>query len=368
MTENNSNLKMTPLNGIHAGLGARMVPFAGWNMPVQYPEGILAEHRHTRTHASIFDIFHMGEFRVRGEGAAAWLDSILARAVADQKPGTCRYNFLLTDRGTVIDDLIVYRIGESEFFIVVNAGTKDGDAERFRGLLPKGITFADESSATAKIDLQGPESADVLAALGLKKETLPLYYKWMNAEIAGVPCLLSRTGYTGELGFELYFDTAKSEKIWNLLLGQKNVKPAGLGARDTLRLEMGYPLYGHELNLDTTPVEAGFGKILKLDEKRNFVGSETLRNSHPAKRLVGIILEGRRAAREGTEVLIDGRPAGKVSSGTFAPSLDRAVAMAYVSTEFQTPQGKDVELVTGKTNINGKISEPPFYMNGTARK
>ncbi len=368
MTDINENLKITPLNGRHIALDARMVPFAGWNMPVQYPEGILAEHRHTRTHVSIFDIFHMGEFRVKGPGAAQELDRILARAVANQKPGTCRYNFLLTEKGTVIDDLIVYRISESEFYIVVNAGTRDGDAARLKELLPKSISFADESDATAKIDLQGPESADMLVGLGLERENLPLYYKWTNTEIAGIPCLLSRTGYTGELGFELYFDTGKSEKMWNLLLEQKNVKPAGLGARDTLRLEMGYPLYGHELNLETTPVEAGFGQLLKLEEKRNFIGAEILRNSQPAKKLVGIVLEGRRAAREGTEVLIDGQHAGKVSSGTFAPSLEKAVSMAYISTEFQFQLGKDVELVTGRTNINGKISEIPFYKGGTARK
>ncbi|HBC88341.1 MAG TPA: glycine cleavage system aminomethyltransferase GcvT [Lentisphaeria bacterium] len=361
------NLKLTPLYNRHLALGAKMVPFAGWNMPVQYSEGIIAEHRHTRTHVSIFDIFHMGEFRVKGSGAAAALDKLLARAVADQKTGTCRYNFLLNEKGTVIDDLIVYRMDENEFFIVVNAGTRGNDAARFRKLLPSDVSFADESDSTAKLDLQGPESADVLIGLGFKKENLPLYYKWIKTQINGIPCILSRTGYTGELGFEIYFPADKSETMWDLLLKQKNVKPAGLGARDTLRLEMGYPLYGHELNLETTLVEAGFAPILKLGEKRDFIGSDVLRNSHPAKRLAGIVLDGRRAAREGTPVFISGKEAGKVSSGTFSPSLEKAVAMAFIGSVFKIEDGTPVELATDRFKITGRIASVPFYKNGTAR-
>ncbi len=362
------NLKITPLNSRHVRLGAKMVPFAGWNMPVQYREGIIAEHIHTRTHVSIFDIFHMGEFRVRGKNSAIALDRILARPVTDQKPGTCRYNFLLTEKGTVIDDLIVYRIDNDEFFIVVNAGTRETDAARFRELLPEDVSFADESDATAKIDIQGPESADVLVSLGLDRESLPSYYRWIKTRISGIPCLLSRTGYTGELGFEIYFPADKSETMWDILLEQKNVKPVGLGARDTLRLEMGYPLYGHELNLETTPVEAGFAQMLKLGENRDFMGSEILRNSQPAKRLVGIELDGRRAAREGTPVFISGKESGKVSSGTFSPSLGKAIALAYVNGESEIGAGTEVELVTDRFRINGKTASIPFYRNGTARK
>ncbi len=362
------NLKITPLNSVHIRLGAKMVPFAGWNMPVQYRDGIIAEHNHTRKHVSVFDIFHMGEFRVRGKNSAIALDRMLARPVADQKPGTCRYSFLLTEKGTVIDDLIVYRIDDSEFFIVVNAGTRDTDAARFRELLPKDVSFTDESDATAKIDLQGPESADVLVYLGLLRESLPAYYRWIRTQISGIPCLLSRTGYTGELGFEIYFSADKSETLWNILLEQKNVKPVGLGARDTLRLEMGYPLYGHELNLETTPVEAGFAQMLKLGENRDFTGAEELRTSHPKKRLVGIELDGRRAAREGTPVFISGRESGRVSSGTYSPSLEKAIALAYLNGEAEINAGTEVELVTDKFRLTGKTTGVPFYKNGTARK
>lgn len=362
------NLKITPLNNRHIQLGAKMVPFAGWNMPVQYGDGIIAEHNHTRTHVAIFDIFHMGEFRIKGVSSAIALDRILARPLADQKPGTCRYSFLLTEKGTVIDDLIVYRIDDNEFFIVVNAGTRDTDAARFRELLPKDVSFSDESDATAKIDLQGPESADVLVSLGLNRENLPAYYRWISTQISGIPCLLSRTGYTGELGFEIYFPANKSETMWNILLEQKNVKPVGLGARDTLRLEMGYPLYGHELNLETTPVEAGFAPILKLGEKRDFVGSEILRTSQPKKRLVGIELDGRRTAREGTPVFISGKEAGKVSSGTFSPSLGKAIALAYINGASEIISGTEVELVSERFRVTGKTTGIPFYKNGTARK
>jgi aminomethyltransferase len=362
------NLKITPLNNTHIRLGAKMVPFAGWNMPVQYGGGIIAEHIHTRNHVSIFDIFHMGEFRVKGENSAIALDRILARPVLDQKTGTCRYSFLLTEKGTAMDDLIVYRIDENEFFIVVNAGTRDTDAARFKELLPKDVSFADESDATAKIDLQGPESADVLSALGLNKESLPAYYRWINARISGIPCLLSRTGYTGELGFEIYFSANKSETLWNILLEQKNVRPVGLGARDTLRLEMGYPLYGHELNIETTPVEAGFAQMLKLGDKRDFIGADILRTSQPGKRLVGIELDGRRAAREGTPVFISGRESGKVSSGTFSPSLGKAIALAYINGESETSTGTEVELVTDRFRVTGKTTSVPFYKKGTARK
>ncbi|OGV38563.1 MAG: glycine cleavage system protein T [Lentisphaerae bacterium GWF2_45_14] len=361
-------LRSTPIANEHVKLGARMVPFAGWNMPVQYAEGILAEHAHTREKVSLFDICHMGEFRVKGKDSAEALDGILARPVRDQKTGVCRYNFLLNEKGTVIDDLLVYRITEDEFFIVVNAGTRDGDAAQFRRHLPSGCTFTDESDETAKFDIQGPLSVEVIEKLGFKRETLPGYFKWIKGRIGSVDCLLSRTGYTGELGFEIYVPADKAVDIWNIIMAQENVKPAGLGARDTLRLEMGYALYGHELNLETTPVEAGYGKMLKLESGRKFIGSEVLVSSPAKKQLVAIELDGRRAAREGSIVRIDGKEAGKVSSGAFGPSLGKAVAMAYIYSGFPSSAGTRVSLDAGKASIDGVIGELPFYKNGTARK
>ncbi len=359
-------MQETPLAESHRQLNARMVPFAGWNMPVQYSEGILAEHAHTRNAVSLFDICHMGEFRVKGNNTEAAMDKIFARPVAGQPVGVCRYNFLLNDNGGVMDDLIVYRLAEDEFYIVVNAGTREGDAERIKALLPDGISFTDESDATAKLDLQGPGSADVLAAAGLDKTALPRYFRWIKTTINGISCLLSRTGYTGELGFELYFDAAKAVDMWDYLLSFEQVKPAGLGARDTLRLEMGYALYGHELNTETTPVEAGYGPMLKLDQlpDRVFPGSDALRNNEPGKKLVGIKLDGRRAAREGTAVLNQAEEViGKVSSGAFSPSLGCAIAMAYVPTDFSDEK---VLLDAGRKHLEGEITSLPFYTEGTA--
>ncbi|MFA6929533.1 MAG: glycine cleavage system aminomethyltransferase GcvT, partial [Lentisphaeria bacterium] len=254
-------LLATPLLARHLGLGARMVPFGGWNMPVQYSEGILAEHKHCREHVALFDICHMGEFRIRGNKAAADLDRILGRSVLNQAIGSCRYNFLLNEAGGVLDDLIVYRLGENEFYLVVNAGPRAGDAVWLQKYLSSDTSFCDESDATGKLDLQGPEAADVLLRLGVAKESLPAYYHWQYLHVQGVPVLLSRTGYTGELGYELYFPAEKAEFLWDCLLQDASVKPAGLGARDTLRLEMGYPLYGHEMDAATSPLEAGFGVL-----------------------------------------------------------------------------------------------------------
>jgi len=362
-------LRETPLKDIHLAAGAKMVPFAGWNMPVQYTEGIIAEHMQTRSAVSVFDICHMGEFEVDGPMAAAELDRLLARPVADQKPGTCRYNFLLNDQGGVMDDLIVYRLDEEGFFIVVNAATAEADAEEFRRNLSAETEFNDVSADTGKLDLQGPDAVKVLAKLGLDPETLPGYYHWTEAEVGGIPCLLSRTGYTGDLGFEFYVAIEDTAALWQLLV-DNGAKPAGLGARDTLRLEMGYPLYGHELDPESTPVEAGFGSMLKLQEMpyRKFIGSAALRLNPPRKILMGIVLEGRRAARAGMPVQdVSGKVVGTVTSGAFAPSLGCAVAMAWVDASAGLEIGGVVNVDTGKALIPGKITEMPFYKNGTAR-
>ena len=357
----------TPLAAEHVALGAKMVPFAGWNMPVQYTEGILAEHHHTRSKVSLFDICHMGEFRLRGADSAKQLDHALARSVADQPCGVCRYNFLLNERGGVIDDLIVYRISETEFFIVVNAARRELDFQTLSSRFDSSLEFNDESDKTAKLDLQGPESAAVLNRLGLELETLPKYYHFISTRLFGMEMLLSRTGYTGELGFELYFDASRAVEVWRGLLADPEVKPAGLGARDTLRLEMGYPLYGHELNEDTTPIEAGFGAMLKLNSSaREFIGSEPLRTRQPAKQLIGLKLEGRRAARAGMIVLAGGKKVGTVSSGAFAPSLNCAIAMAVVETS--AAAGSAFEIDLQRATAAAVKHDFPFYLNGTARK
>ncbi|NQZ70343.1 MAG: glycine cleavage system protein T, partial [Lentisphaeria bacterium] len=238
-----ADLKSTAFEQLHIDAGARMVEFGGWNMPVQY-DGIIAEHNHTREQVSLFDCSHMGQFRVKGPNAGTELDAILPRCAANQKHGSCRYNFILNESGGVLDDLIVYRLNDDEFYIVVNAGTCEGDAAWFKQHL-KTAEFIDESASTSKLDIQGPETMAVMKELGFDTELLPGYFKFIETELDGMPLLLSRTGYTGELGFELYFHSDQSEAVWAKIMGCSHVKPAGLGARDTLRLEMGYPLYGH---------------------------------------------------------------------------------------------------------------------------
>ncbi|QSH40709.1 glycine cleavage system aminomethyltransferase GcvT [Lentisphaerota bacterium ZTH] len=360
----------TPLQACHESLGAKMVPFAGWNMPVQYQEGIIAEHTHCRNHAALFDICHMGEFKVNGVGALDALDRIFARPVFNQPIGVCRYNFLLNDDGKVMDDLIVYRLDEEEFFIVVNAGTRYSDAERIKSQLPACITFEDVSDQTAKLDLQGPESAEVLAAAGIDVAELPRYFRWGRIELNGTPILISRTGYTGELGFELYFDAAKAVDMWNYLLSFEQVKPVGLGARDTLRLEVGYALYGHELDAQHTPLDAGYGPMLKIDDNpdRNFTGKAALVASSPEWKLAAIALEGRRAARAGADIIVNERVIGVVTSGAFAPSVGNSVAMGYIKSDSKTGIGDTVELSAGRATLTGTVTELPFYKDGSVRK
>ncbi len=354
-------LKNTPLVEEHMALGAKMVPFSGWNMPVQYPGGILSEHHHTRNKCSLFDISHMGEFRVAGAGAAAALDGALLRPSGDLRIGACRYNLLLNENGGVLDDLIVYRMEEEDFFLVVNAGNIATDAAALRGRLPETLEFQDLSPELAKLDLQGPESARVLAAAGLKPEELPGYYRHCMAEIDGVRCILSRTGYTGELGFELYFRAEHAVRLWRLLLGIAPVRPAGLGARDTLRLEMGYALYGHELDDRRTPFDCGLGGFFKPEEDRSFVGRGALLAAVPARQLRAVRLNGRRAARAGARVFsADGTEIGRVTSGAFCPTLGAAAALCDLEATAAVPEGTPLLLETGSVQSPGTVTAVPF--------
>ncbi len=363
------NLRRTPLYEKHVNLGAKMVPFGGWDMPVQYKDGILAEHHHTRKIVSIFDTCHMGEFIIKGNDSAQALDKIFPRAVADQKVGVARYNFLLSDKGTVMDDLLLYRMAEEEFMIVVNAGTIDSDFARIKSLLPNSLNVLNESEKTGKLDLQGPKAAEIMEKLGLAKSELPSNYKWIKTSVRGIPAIVSRTGYTGELGFEFYVSADKVGELWDILFSFEEVKPAGLGSRDTLRLEVGYPLYGHEMDENTTPVEAGFSPILGLEKRSNFICESILKDkSKITKTLVGIVLEGRRAARAGNKVLtVNGKEIGAVTSGMFSPIIEKAVALAFVCPESGLVPGSKVNLEIGGKQFPGDVVEMPFYKNGTVR-
>ncbi len=359
--------KQTPLYDNHAALGARMAPFAGWDMPIQYA-GILAEHEHTRTRASLFDTCHMGEFEISGPGAEADLDRLLTQNVATIKMNQCRYGFLLKEDGGVIDDLTCYRLGPDRFFLVVNAGTLAADAEWIQSHLSPDTTFSDMSPTMAKLDVQGPDSrAETEKALGRSLPDLKFFYcaEW---EIDGIPCLISRTGYTGEWGYEFYFPAEAAARIWEKLLAPGAIKPAGLGARDTLRLEVGYPLYGHELGPDRTPVAAVNG--LFMDTNKDFIGrAAVLRDLEEGvpEKLTALRLETKRAARAGDTVIHGDEPVGAVTSGSLAPSLNVAVALAYVRSDLSEP-GQKLEVETRGKRLPAEITELPFYKDGTARR
>ena len=352
----------TPLTSWHEGQGAKMAPFAGWLMPIQY-EGILAEHLHTRKHAGIFDICHMGEFRIEGPGATEALSRAVSHNLETLAPGKCRYGFLLTDKGGVLDDGIIYRFGPDSFMAVVNAACAPGDLATLRARLPESIKITDISAETGKVDLQGPGSLDVLEkVMGENFHDLG-YFSFRESTWQGVPVLVSRTGYTGELGYELYLPSEKTEAFWKALLADERVKPVGLGARDTLRLEAGLPLYGHDLDEEHTPAEAGMARM--MTSQADYVGKEGAQAVREV--LVPLQIEGRRAARHGDVLALPGGEAvGRITSGSFAPSLGYVIAFAWVDAAHADKE--DFVVRASRTELPAKKVEIPFYKEGTARK
>lgn len=358
------SMKKTVLYQQHLSLGARMGEFGGWDMPIQY-EGILQEHTHTRTRASIFDICHMGEFEISGPTALSDLEHLLTQNLSRLEVGQCRYGFMLNEEGGVLDDLICYRLEADCFWLVVNAGTAAGDAAWIQAHISEQTTFSDLSAQTAKIDVQGPLSKQVLeAAFSVELPQLG-YFRFARMHCMGIDLLLSRTGYTGEHGYELYLPVDQAERVWVLLMNHSEVKPAGLGARDTLRLEMGFPLYGHELSERYSPVV--YSGAAFIDMKKSFIGKAgvTAELGNPPFRRVALKLNSKRAAREHDRVLYNGECVGEITSGSLAPSLGVAVGLALVEPALAVPGGKlDVE-IRGKT-FPAEVVDLPFYTEGTA--
>ncbi|MBN2188067.1 MAG: glycine cleavage system aminomethyltransferase GcvT [Chitinispirillaceae bacterium] len=357
-------MKKTILCDLHVALGAKMAPFGGYEMPIQY-SGIIAEHRAARDAAVIFDTCHMGEFRITGENAAIDLETVLSCPVAALKIGQCRYGFLCNEKGGMIDDQIVYRMAEKEFFMVVNAATEPSDFDWIQKHLSSGTRIENLSAQTAKLDLQGPGSAKIMREL----MALPIdgmkYYTWAKNRYRNTEILISRTGYTGEIGFEIYCSGDLGRAFWNDSLNC-GVVPAGLGARDTLRLEMGYPLYGHELDERTNAAESNF--VRAIDGSKKFIGSSAVLDPAAKRRLLaGIRLDGRRTARNGDAIVdTDGKPIGTVTSGSFSPSLGCAVALGYVLI-IKAGVGSRVRIRTDRQELTGSVVELPFYKNATGR-
>jgi glycine cleavage system T protein (aminomethyltransferase) len=354
----------TPLHAAHLRAGGRIVPFAGWEMPVQYT-GVMDEHRAVRSAAGLFDVSHMGEVRVTGSGAEAFLQSLTPNDVATLEPLRIHYSSLLTERGTYIDDLLVYRESENEFLLVVNAANVETDFDWIADHAPNDVKVENVSSLYALLALQGPASASILQGLTETNLEPIVYYGFRRGEVAGRPAIISRTGYTGEDGFELYVAPEDAEALWDALLaagGDRGLVPAGLGARDTLRLEAAMALYGHELDLETTPWEAGLAWTVKLN-CGDFIGREALvaaMAAGPRKKLVGFEVRGRGIAREGCEAWGAGGSIGRVTSGTFSPTLERALGMAYLAPEW-CEVGREFEIDVRGRRLPAQVVKLPFY-------
>jgi aminomethyltransferase len=339
-----------------------MVPFAGWDMPVQYATGILAEHEQTRKKASVFDICHMGEFLISGEDAEEALGRVVTHNLQKLRPGKAGYGFLLNQDGGILDDLIIYRLEQARFLLVVNAARIDHDREWIKNLLPSTVLLEDVSEQTAKIDLQGPLSLEVLQNVVPGDWRDLGYFSFRKQLFHGEEVLISRTGYTGELGYEIYLPASSALAFWEACLRDDRVRPAGLGARDTLRLELGLPLYGQDLDEHHTPAEAGYAVL--LTSPTHYVGKD--RQLDVRERLTPLLIPGRRSTRHGDLVYSPaGDVRGRITSGSFAPSLGQAAALAYVDAQF----GDESEFVvrTGKAELPALRTTLPFYTQGTAR-
>jgi aminomethyltransferase len=362
-------LKRTPLNSAHRRLGGRMVEFGGWDMPVQYTAGTMTEHLRTRTHAGLFDVSHMGEIDVRGPDAIPFINRLTSNDVTKLIDGQAQYSALTTPEGTVIDDLLVYRFAEDYLLLVVNAGTTDKDWDWIKSHQgDENVELQNVSADYCQIAIQGPDALAILQPLTPVPLSEIKYYHFRQGEVDGVPSIVSRTGYTGEDGFEVYAAADKAEQIWNKILeagdfgADDGVLPCGLAARNTLRLEAGMCLYGHEIDETTTLLEANLGWICKLN-KGEFIGRGRLAKQKEEgikRKLVGFEVTDRGIARDGQDVLIGGQRAGQVTSGSPAPFLKKNIGMAYVPID-SAKEGGAIEIDVRGRLVGAQIVPLPFY-------
>lgn len=363
------SLKQTPLNAAHRRMGGRMVDFGGWDMPVQYPAGTVEEHNATRTRAGLFDVSHMGEIDVRGGDAIAFVNRLCSNDASKLIDGQAQYSALTTPAGTVVDDLLVYRFAEDHLLLVVNAGTTEKDWDWIKSHhAGEQVELRNVSADYCQIALQGPNALGILQTLTDTPLALIKYYHFRLGAVDAVPAIISRTGYTGEDGFEVYAAPDRAEQLWNKILDAgkydtpEGIVPCGLAARNTLRLEAGMALYGHEIDETTTLLEANLGWITKLG-KGDFNGREALARQKEAgvrQKLVGFEMTERGIARDAQDVLIGGERAGRVTSGSPAPFLKKNIGMAYVPVEHANA-GQEIQIdVRGRT-VGAQIVTVPFY-------
>jgi aminomethyltransferase len=361
------NLLKTPLYQEHQKLNAQIAPFGHWSMPIQY-SGILSEHKACRESAALFDICHMGEFYFKGDIAGSGIEKVFTISVSGIPLRKCKYALMLNENGGIIDDSILYRLSEDELMIVVNSETINKDFNIIKYNLSRKAEFKNISEATAKLDLQGPLSRDVLAEhFGQKMNEIP-YFGFIETEFFHTKALISRTGYTGELGYEIYLDNWKVIDLWRDLLSDSRVKPAGLGARDILRLEMGYSLYGNDIDENTTPVEAGLE--FAVNYNKDFTGKPVLlkqKENGTEKVKIAFRADSRRSPRQHYQIMSGGRTAGEVTSGAFSPGLSSGIGLGYVMPEYAKP-GSAITLNHDAIEIEAKITELPFLKNGSLKK
>ena len=362
-------LRRTSLYDVHKALGAKLVPFAGWEMPVQYPTGILAEHHAVRNGVGIFDVSHMGEFEISGPDRNALVNRVTCNDVAALEAGHVQYSGILTNEGTFVDDCTVYRF-EDKLMIVVNASNTARAWEHI--VAQKGganVRLKDISADVGLLSIQGPTAESLLQPLTRTGLSAIAYYHFVSGRVADAECFISRTGYTGEDGFELYCRERDTPQIWESLIAA-GAKPIGLGARDSLRLEMGYALYGNDIDDTITPLEAGLGWIVKLDKGAPFMGDKALRDQKArgvTRKLVGFRLEGRGIPRHGYPVHHEGREVDLVRSGTMSPSLGQPIGTAYLPAAAAKP-GTRFEVEIRGERVGAEVVKRPFWTKGSARK
>jgi aminomethyltransferase len=363
------NLKKTPLNGEHRALGGKMVDFGGWDMPVQYTAGVIAEHMATRERSGLFDVSHMGEIWVDGADAIPFINRITTNDVTKLVDGQAHYSALTNENGGVVDDLLVYRFGPEKLLLVVNAGTTDKDWEWITSQKAgENVSLRNASADYCQIAVQGPDATGILQKLTRTNLGEIKYYHFTTGQVDGVDSIISRTGYTGEDGFEVYAAADKAGQLWNKILETGNygsdggILPAGLAARNTLRLESGMSLYGHELSDEITPLEAGLGWITKL-QKGEFTGSESLAKQKEEglkRKLVGFEMVDKGIARDDFDVYIGDRKVGYVTSGSPAPYLKKNIGLAFLPVEFANI-GQEIKIDVRGKHLAAVVIPTPFY-------
>ncbi len=354
--------RKTPLYDAHVQCGGKIVPFAGYLLPVQYEKGVIAEHQAVRNQAGLFDVSHMGEADVRGRTALMTLQRLCTNDLSGMVDGQVKYAMLCDERGGVVDDILVYRYGAEHYLVVLNASNREKDVAWMQAHVLDGTTVTDISDDTAQVALQGPKAMDIVRRLMTGPLPEKNYTFVPEADVAGVRCIVSRTGYTGEDGVELYCAPDDAVKLWNALLREGEADgliPCGLGARDTLRLEASMPLYGHELSAEITPMEAGLGFFVKTE--KDFIGRDALlAKGEPTRKRAGLKITGRGIVREQCPVFVGDKQVGITTSGTLVPHLGYAVAMAMLDIPYNE-LGTQVEVDVRGRRIEAEVVKMPFY-------